>query len=76
MKVLELWRYTAVPHERFGNERAWSVTGGDLALGQIVHLHAMCGKTAAIFKAIKQDEAEKIRNRIIIAREGRRSPKV
>ena len=33
--------YEAVPHARFGNERAWSVTGDTLHLGQIVQLHAM-----------------------------------
>ena len=58
---LLLQHYSAVPHQRFGNERAWSVTGGDLILGQVVHMHAMCGKTAAILKAIKQDDAEQDR---------------
>jgi hypothetical protein len=56
--------YSAVPHERFGNERAWSVTGGTLALGQIVHLHAMCGKAAAIKKAIAQDKIEQAVRRL------------
>lgn len=58
---LLLQHYVATPHPRFGNERAWSVTGGDLVQGQIVHLHAMSGKTAAILRAIKQDEAEQAR---------------
>ena len=50
--------HIAVPHERFGNERVWSVYGGDLALGQNVHVHAMCTAATAIRKAIKQDADE------------------
>ncbi len=50
--------YVAVPHERFGNERAWSVTGSSLALGQIVHMHAMCSAVSAIKKAIAQDNQD------------------
>ncbi len=53
-----LRQFSAVPHKRHGNERAWSVTGEALHLGQIVTLHAMCGKLTAIKAAIKQDAAE------------------
>lgn len=63
MSIVELSgnKYTAVPHQRFGNERAWSVQGEALHLGQIVTLHAMCGALAAVKKAIKQDEVEQRR---------------
>lgn len=50
--------HTATPHQRFGNERAWSVFGEGMHKGQIVTLHAMCSKLAAIKKAIAQDERE------------------
>lgn len=56
--------HVAVPHRRFGNERAWSVTnapGGVLRLGQIVHVHAMCGVLTVIKKAIAADKAEQER---------------
>jgi len=58
-----LQRYTAVPHARAGNERAWSVTSPDMYRGQIVHVHAMSGAITAIRKAIAQDAAELIANR-------------
>ena len=47
--------FIAVPHERFGNQRVWSVTGSSLALGQLVYLHAMCNAMSAIKKAVAQD---------------------
>lgn len=47
--------HTAVRHQRFGNEVAWSVRGGTMKRGQIVHTHAMCGEITAIKKAIRQD---------------------
>ncbi len=50
--------FSAVPHQRFGNERAWSVTRGTLKRGQIVHTHAMSSSRTAILKAIAQDQAE------------------
>jgi len=37
-----LRQFVATAHQRFGNERAWGVTGEALHLGQIVTLHAMC----------------------------------
>ena len=55
--------YVAVRHRRFGNEQAWSVTnaaGGVWRLGQIVHVHAMCGALTVIKKAIAA-EAEQER---------------
>jgi len=47
-----------VPHKRFGNEQAFSVTGGTLKRGQIVHGHPMHGKRTIILMAIAQDDAE------------------
>ena len=53
-----LAQFTAVPHARHGNTRAWSVTGASLHLGQTVILHAMHSAKSAIKKAIAQDAAE------------------
>lgn len=50
--------FSAVAHQRFGNERAWSVAGGTLRRGQIVTVHAMCSPRTAIMKAIQQDGEE------------------
>jgi hypothetical protein len=50
--------HTVVCHQRFGNEQAASVTGGDLSRGQIVTLHPMNGDAKYIRKAIAQDKAE------------------
>lgn len=54
--------HTAVRHQRFGNEVAWSVRGGTMRRGQIVTTHAMCSEVTAIKKAIKQDDAEHAAN--------------
>jgi hypothetical protein len=65
--VLLLNTHTVVRHQRFGNEQAWSVTGGNLRRGQIVTLHAMCSAKTAIKKAIAQDireEAMDLRNEV------------
>lgn len=47
--------HTVVRHQRAGNEQVWSVTGGNLHKGQIVHTHAMCSEVTAIKRAIRQD---------------------
>lgn len=53
--------YTATPHPRFGNERAWSVIERQQNAyrhGGVVHMHALCGKLAAIKKFIRTNQLE------------------
>jgi hypothetical protein len=59
VRRIDFASFTATPHERFGNERSWSVTGGTLKRGQVVTLHAMCNAKSAIKKAIRADLAER-----------------
>jgi hypothetical protein len=55
-----LRNFTVVPHERWGNEQAFSVHGVSLKRSQLVHAHPMHGTATIIKRAIAQDQREQV----------------